>query len=106
MQHKIIAFFSLKSLEIYGKHSLKGFDMWPVVEVNQQYYTNHTLYLYVIDTEVVGYLLKNAYDLCEVIEVLPDYRLQGIGRSLCKYSSVCKPAFNANPKFWRKIKCL
>lgn len=89
--------------DVHTDHSLTGFDMWSVVTVSKQYYLRHTLYLYVLDNKVVGYLLKNPYNLCEVLEVLPEYRLQGIARSLCQYSGVKRPAFNANPVFWRKI---
>lgn len=54
-------------------------------------------------TPIVGFLTRDRDFLCVAIEVLEDYRGQGIGLALCEESATYKPETNKNPGFWERI---
>lgn len=65
---------------------------------------NYAIFAIAKEEGLLGYLTVNAENSVDTLEVFPEYRMQGIARSLLKEANCYNPWYNENASFWNHIK--
>jgi GNAT superfamily N-acetyltransferase len=55
------------------------------------------------DDNIVGVILTDGYEVCNIVQVLESHQRQGIGRQLVESTKAYYPRQNGSPDFWESF---